>query len=233
MLLPYISIKKVFLLRTLSMPTLKLSPAQTESIAKYQKCAAGYDKTCKRTQGIRRNAVDLLQLEPGQVVMDVGCGTGLSFELLLEHIGPTGQVLAFEQSPDMFALAQRRIEDRGWNNVHLMHMDAEHYQLPVDFKTPDAAFFHYVHDVCRSDQAMANLFSQLDVYTRISIAGMKNFSGALSVLNWWAYLKNKPYNAYAHDMNSPWDKILPYVPSLKVIPTQWGLGYLAHGSVGA
>ena len=89
---------------------MNLSSAQTESIAKYKKCAAKYDETCGPTQGIRRRAIDLLQLQPGQVVLDVGCGTGLSFEPLLEKIGPSGRILAFEQSPDMFELALKRAQ---------------------------------------------------------------------------------------------------------------------------
>jgi arsenite methyltransferase len=208
---------------------LKLSSAQIESIAKYKKCAASYDQTCGPTNSIRRRAIDLLQLQAGQVVLDVGCGTGLSFDALIERVGPSGHVLAFEQSPDMYALALKRIEKNGWRNVHLSHMNAEHYRLPQSVASPNAALFHYVHDVCRSDEAIANLFTQLQSGTRISLAGMKNFSGALRVLNWWAYLKNEPYNAHAHDMNTPWDKILAYSPSLQVTQTQLGLGYLAHG----
>jgi arsenite methyltransferase len=210
---------------------MKLNPAQLESIAKYKKCAASYDETCGPTQDIRRRAIDALRLHPGQVVLDVGCGTGLSFAPLLDRVGAAGQVLAFEQSPDMFELAKARVLKNGWRNVHLTHLDAEHYQLPKDIRTPDAVLMHYVHDVCRSTEAIENLFAQLEPGTRLSLAGMKKFSGALRVLNWWAYLKNQPYNAYAHDMDKPWDKVLAYAPGLQITQTQWGMGYLAHGQI--
>jgi arsenite methyltransferase len=209
-----------------------MSPSQQASIAKYKKCAATYDETCGPTQEIRRRAIEALQLQPGQRVLDVGCGTGLSFAPLLERIGTTGHVLAFEQSPEMFALAQARVVKNGWKNVHLVQLDAEHYRLPSNHHCPDAVLMHYVHDVCRSPVAIENLFSQFSAGTRISIAGMKNFSGVLRVLNWWAYLKNQPYNAHAHDMESPWDKVLLYAPGLHVTQTQWGMGYLAHGHIG-
>ena len=208
---------------------MNLSSAQTESIAKYKKCAAKYDETCGPTQGIRRRAIDLLQLQPGQVVLDVGCGTGLSFEPLLEKIGPSGHLLAFEQSPDMFELALKRVEQNNWGNVHLLKLDAEHYRLPATIGQPNAVLMHYVHDVCRSPAAIDNLFKQLPPKTRISIAGMKNFSGVLRILNWWAYLKNKPYNAHAHDMEAPWDLVKAYVPTLSISQVQYGMGYLAHG----
>lgn len=208
---------------------MNLSSAQIESIAKYKKCAAKYDETCGPTQGIRHQAIELLRLQPGQVVLDVGCGTGLSFEPLIQRVGPSGHILAFEQSPDMFELALKRIEQNNWRNVHLLKLDAEHYRLPPSIPAPAAVLMHYVHDVCRSPAAIENLFSQLPPGTQISIAGMKNFSGVLRILNWWAYLKNKPYNAYAHDMQTPWDLVAQYVPTLHVAQVQWGMGYLAHG----
>ena len=61
------------------------------------------------------------------------------------------------------------------------------------------------------------------------MAGMKNFSGVLRILNWWAYLKNNPYNAYAHDMQTPRDLVAGYAPKLSVAQVQWGMSYLAHG----
>jgi arsenite methyltransferase len=208
------------------------SSAQLASIAKYKKCAAHYDETCGPTQDIRRRAIDALQLQPGQKVLDVGCGTGLSFAPLLERVGASGKVLAFEQSPDMFELARSRVLKNGWKNVHLVQLDAESYRLPPDTCEIDAVLMHYVHDVCRSSQAIDNLFPQLRRGTRVSLAGMKNFSGVLRILNWLAYIKNQPYNAYAHDMEAPWDKVLAHVPSLYVTQTQWGMGYLAHGKIG-
>jgi arsenite methyltransferase len=210
---------------------MKPSSRQLESIAKYKKHAAQYDASSGPTQGIRLRTIELLQIKPGDVVLDIGCGTGLSFEPLLERVGPTGMVLAFEQSPDMFALAQARVEKHGWRNIRLAHIDAEHYRLPADIRPPCAVLMHYVHDVCRSQEAVDHLFAQFQPHTRLGIAGMKNFSGALRVLNWWAYLKNRPYNAYAHDMDAPWDKIAAYAPDLSISPTQWGMGFIAHGTV--
>src|SRR5262245_54883533 len=41
----------------------------------------------------RRRAVAALRLQPGQRVLDVGCGTGLNFRLLSEGVGPSGLVV--------------------------------------------------------------------------------------------------------------------------------------------
>jgi arsenite methyltransferase len=208
---------------------MELTPANKESIAKYAQRAANYDSTCGPTQPIRQKTINYLQLQAGDTVLDVGCGTGMSFEPLLAQVGDAGHVLAFEQSPEMFALAQQRIAARGWRNVHLVQTNAEHYRLPADLPAPRAVLMHYVHDITRTDAALGNLFDQLPPSTRLGLAGMKNFDGVLRCLNWIAYMKNAAYNALARDMETPWDKIKLYAPDLQVETTQLGMGYIAHG----
>ena len=56
----------------------------------------------------RVDAVQALRLGPGQDVLDVGCGTGLSFGLLRAVVGSDGSVTAVDRSASMLATAQRR-----------------------------------------------------------------------------------------------------------------------------
>ena len=89
--------------------TINQIPVQTEysseqivrsrSLAKYRQHAEDYDTTCGPTWPIRERAVAALQLQPGQVVLDVGCGTGLSLALLRAAVGETGRIYGFDQSP--------------------------------------------------------------------------------------------------------------------------------------
>ena len=65
-----------------------------------------------------------LQLQPGQVVLDVGCGTGLSLALLRAAVGETGRIYGFDQSPEMLALARTRAASAGWHNVKLFETSA-------------------------------------------------------------------------------------------------------------
>jgi len=72
----------------------------------------------------RAAAVAALHGQPGDVVLDVACGTGQSFAGIVEAIGPTGRVVGIDRSAGMLARARRRAESAGWGNVHLIHAPA-------------------------------------------------------------------------------------------------------------
>ncbi len=196
------------------------------SIRKYQSKAAQYDASSEFTMPLRRRTIDLLSLKPGDVVLDVGAGTGLSYSLLLEAVGPTGRVLAFEQSPDMFKLAQDRVQRNGWTNVMHQESSAESVVLP---ELVDAILFNYTHDVSRTPGAITNIMRFAKPGARIAMAGVKFFPWWTGPLNLVAWAKNQPYNAKAADLWSPWDIVQSYCVDFERKSTQWGMGYIAHG----
>jgi demethylmenaquinone methyltransferase/2-methoxy-6-polyprenyl-1,4-benzoquinol methylase len=203
-----------------------MHPDNQLSIARYRRHAAGYDASARRTMALRLRTIALLQLRPGDVVLDVGAGTGLSYAPLLQAVGAGGRVLAFEQSPDMFALAERRARQNGWPQLWHIQSAAEDVQLP---EAPDALLFNYVHDITRSPQAVANLLRQARPGARVAMAGMKFFPWWTGPLNLLAWLKNRPYNARAADLWQPWDRVAARCQGFHVDSTQGGMGYIAHG----
>ncbi len=105
--------------------------------AAYQRQAKHYDSAMKlyqlmglRIQEYRARAVALLRLKRGDRGVDLGCGTGLSFPLLDQEIGPEGQLIGVDLSAAMLACAQERIERSHWNNVRLVHGDIAEYEFP-------------------------------------------------------------------------------------------------------
>lgn len=83
-----------------------------------------------RVAGIR-----LLGLDVGDVVLDLGCGTGLNFPLLQAAVGPPGRVIGLDRSEQMLRVARRRIERHGWRNVFTVRADATAFtleDLPTD-----------------------------------------------------------------------------------------------------
>lgn len=77
----------------------------------------------------RRRGVEALALEPGERVLELGCGPGTNFDALRERVGPEGTVVGLDYSAGMAASARETVRDAGWENVHVVHADAA--TLPV------------------------------------------------------------------------------------------------------
>jgi demethylmenaquinone methyltransferase/2-methoxy-6-polyprenyl-1,4-benzoquinol methylase len=201
---------------------------RAQSIARYRRHAPTYDLSCGPTWPIRERAVAWLDLRPGESVLDVACGTGLSLPLLREAVGTTGRIFAFDQSPDMLALARARAERAGWENVHLIEAAAQSLILP---EKVDALLLHYTHDIARSPHAIDRLLACARPGARVAIAGIKYFPRWLAPLNLWVYWKNSGYNGAPGELTSPWDKLAPHLADWHLESTQFGMGYLARGRV--
>ena len=56
--------------------------------------------------------LELLDVQPGQRVLDVGSGSGWTTALLAELVGPTGSVLGLERVPDLVVTGAANLESR-------------------------------------------------------------------------------------------------------------------------
>jgi SAM-dependent methyltransferase len=83
----------------------------------------------------RRHVRGALAAQPGERILDVGCGPGFYVQELLAEVGPDGSILAVDASPDMLALARQRCD--GHDNVTFREGNAS--ALPVDDGDVDAA----------------------------------------------------------------------------------------------
>jgi ubiquinone/menaquinone biosynthesis C-methylase UbiE len=53
-------------------------------------------------------AIEALGLDPGDIVVDIGCGAGQTLLQLAERVGEEGQVIGVDVSPLLLETAQRR-----------------------------------------------------------------------------------------------------------------------------
>lgn len=111
-----------------------------ESVEKvYDRGSPFYDLIFGRvSHGGRQKAPELLQLSPGDRLLEVGVGTGLSIPEFPEHVEITG----VDVSRGMLDKAERRMQELGRTNVHLVKMDAS--QLEFEDDSFDAVLAAYV-----------------------------------------------------------------------------------------
>lgn len=111
----------------------------------------------------RIRGISTLDLQPGERVLDIACGTGLNFPLLFEAVGPTGQVVGIDASDAMLAGARRRVADNGWTNVTIERgQAAELSRLLAGSPLFDAVVITYALSIVGSwrevfEQAVAQL----------------------------------------------------------------------------
>ena len=204
-------------------------PDPRRALARYREHAANYDASALRTLPLRYRTIWNLELRAGDAVLDVACGTGMSFAPIEEAIGPGGRLVGVELSPDMAARAQARVERAGWTNARVVVGPMEEAAV-VPLGPFDAVAFNFTHDVLQSDAALANVFAACAPGARVAVAGSKLLPWYLAPLNLYVRWNNAPYMTTQRDLAQPWRRLLRYVPDLAVTPALFGACYLAKGT---
>ena len=192
----------------------------------YSEDARSYDRKTDAFQGYRRAIVEALPVRRGQVVLDVGCGTGLCCGLLREKVGPRGGVVGIEESPEMAAVARERIAREGWRNVTVVQAGAEDAQIPV---TADAALFCAVHDILQSPGALRNVMGHLRPGARVAAGGGKWAAPWLVTVNMLARMLHAPYVRSFEGFGRPWHHLEPLIEDVHVRELAFGSGYVLTG----
>jgi SAM-dependent methyltransferase len=77
--------------------------------------------------GLRKRAVDRLNLRLGDRALEVGCGTGRNFSFLRDAVGPEGRICGVDLSEGMLRKARKLCHRRQWTNFVLIEADAAEY----------------------------------------------------------------------------------------------------------
>ena len=203
-------------------------PNRAAALAQYRRRAGIYDLELALFEPIRRRAIETLALKPGETVLDVGCGTGLSLPLMRQAVGAKGRLIGIEQSPEMLSKAQERVSAKHWRNVQLVCSPVETAPLSG---LADAALFHFTHDILQRSEAIAHVMQHLKPGARVVACGLQ-----------WAPLWALPVNLMVlpaalrsvtslEGLDQPWKGLIPFMGSLNVERIWVGGVYIASGMV--
>jgi SAM-dependent methyltransferase len=204
------------------------TPNRSTALRQYRQRARIYDFELALFEPVRQRAIDLLLLHNGDRVLDVGCGTGLSFTALEGMVGPAGSILGIEQSPEMLERARARAAENGWNNIELISASVEEAAIPI---AADAGLFHFTHDIMRTPGALRNVCDHLKPGARIVAAGLKWApvrAMPLNLLVWNAAMRS---TSTLEGLARPWSHLEPLVQGLEVEQMLGGTVYVASGVI--
>ena len=211
----------------------RTTAAATDSLAgqagrqpAYGEHADSYNRDTGAFQRYRRAVVEALPLRRGQVVLDVGCGTGLCCGLLREKVGARGAVVGIEESPEMAAVAREHIASQRWRNVTVVQSSAEDAQIA---RTADAALFCAVHDIMQSPDALANVLTKLHPGAWVAAGGGKWAAPIMVAANMMTSMLHAPYVRSFSGFDRPWGHLEQLVEDVSVREVAFGNGYVMTG----
>jgi len=202
-------------------------PDREAALERYSMRAQVYDGELALFEPLREEAIARLRLQGGETVLDVGCGTGLSFEPLKARVGEQGAIIGIEQCPQMLHKARERVEAHGWQGIRLLSEPAD--EAPLHGQA-DAAIFHFTHDILRQPEAIANVMHHLKPGARVVATGLQWAAPWVWPVNLFVWSAAMYSVSTMDGLDRPWSILATFLRDVEVSATWMGSIYMATGT---
>ena len=131
---------------------------------------------------LRKKAVNNLNLELENKVLDLACGMGQNFDYLMNKIGGNGKIFGVDYIQGMLNVAKKRIEKKGLGNVRLIRKDAAKINFPENYFDGIICTIG-ISSIPNHKEALKRAITSLKNGKRIVILDGKLFSGFYKIFN--------------------------------------------------
>jgi len=216
-----------------------MSPHDKTSLAAlYRRRAEHYDVTANlyyligfREQAYRRKAIHTLNLERGDTVVEIGCGTGLNFSLLQNYVGPEGRIIGVDLTDAMLEQARSRVKENKWLNVELAQSDASEFQFPG--KVDGILSTFAITLVPEFDRVIQTGSISLSPGKKWVVLDFKMPSNRFSLFAPLLVFLTKPFGVSMEmSVRHPWESIEKYLKKFVMEEFYMGFVYIASGEKG-
>lgn len=181
-----------------------------------------------RVRRRRRAVVELLQLRPGDVVVDLGCGTGLNIPLLHNAVGPEGRIIGVDLTEGMLAQARERTARAGFDNVEFVQADLAIFEFPSGVSSVISTFA--LEMVPEYNSVIRKVAEALPVGGRIALFGMKRPEKLPRWLIQIGIWLTKPFGvSREYESFQPWKSVRRYLTEVEHREYLFGAVYMSIG----
>ncbi len=140
-----------------------------------------------REKMLEKRVIEAIELQKGDTVLDLGCGSGVNLVHLHEVVGPAGKIIALDYSEEMLAVAKALAVENGWRNIQFIQGDAAKVELPRH--SLDGAVCTFVLSAMPGeDAAIRTVATALKPHRKFVVFDAKPFTGIGRILNPITYL---------------------------------------------
>ncbi len=133
--------------------------------------------------------LEKLDVKPGEVVLEIGCGTGHAIAALARSVGASGRVYGVDLSRNMLAITSARIEQHELTGRTVLEQgDAVHLPFaPACFDAIFSSFVLELFDTRDIPQVLAECHRVLRSGGRIGIVSLSKASGSNWITRWYEW----------------------------------------------